>query len=71
MISLNKRITVTSLLCQLNAKDLTRDIIRKKDQIKTSNSTSLIRDLKMSDIFKDKNNKKGNSVINKLITEIS
>ena len=31
MISPNKRITVTSLLHQLNAEDLTRDMIREED----------------------------------------
>jgi len=63
--------TVTSLLHQLNAEDLTGDIIKKKNQIKTSNSTPLIKDLKISNIFKDKDNKKENSVIIKLITEVS
>ena len=31
MISLSKKIIVTSLLHQLNAEDLTEDIIKKKD----------------------------------------
>jgi len=70
MISLNKKITVTSLLHQLNVKDLTGDIIKEKDQIKTSNSTPLIKDLEISDIFKNKNNEEGNSVMDKLIIEI-
>ena len=62
---------VTSLLHWLNIKDLTGDIIREKDQIKTNSSIPLIKDLEMSDIFKNENNKKGNSVTDKLITEIS
>jgi len=70
MISPNNKITVTSLLYQLNTKDLTKDIIREKDQIKTNNNTSLIKDLEMSNIFKDKNNKKGNSVIDELINKV-
>ena len=71
IISLSKRMIFTSLLHQLNAKDLTRGIIRKKNQIEIDNSTPLIKDLEMSDIFKDKDNKKGNDVIDKLITEVS
>ena len=67
MILSNNKMTVTSLLCQLNAEDLTGDIIREKDQIENNNSTPLIKDLEMSNIFKDKNDKKGNSVIDKLI----
>ena len=63
--------TVTSLLHQLNAKDLTKGIIRKKDQIETNNSTSLIEDLEISDIFKNKDDKEGNSVIDKLVIEVS
>ena len=62
--------TVISLLHQLNTKDLTGDIIKEKDQIKTSNNTPLIKDLEMSNIFKDKNNKKGNGVTDKLITKV-
>jgi len=71
MISPNKRMIVTSLLRQLNTEDLTGDIIRKKNQIKDNNSTPLIDNLEMSDIFKDKDNKKGNDVTNKLINEVS
>ena len=70
MISLSKRMIVTSLLCQLNTEYLTGDIIRKKDQIETSNSTSLIEDLKISDIFEDKDNKKGNSIMDELIIKV-
>jgi len=58
------------LLHQLDAEDLTGGIIKEKDQIETNNSTPLIEDLEMSDIFKDKDDKEGNSVTNKLIDEI-
>ena len=71
MISLSERITVTSLLHQLDVEDLTGGIIRKEDQIETNNSTPLIKDLEMSDIFKDKDNKKGNGVTDKLLEEVS
>ena len=71
IISPNKRMTVTSLLHQLNAEDLIKDIIRKENQIETSNSTPLIKNLEMSDIFEDKNDKEGNSVTDKLIIEVS
>ena len=71
MISLSDRIIITSLLHQLNAIDLTGGIIKKEDQIKTSNSIPLIEDLEISNIFKDKDDKEGNSVINELITKIS
>jgi len=70
MILLNNKMIVTSLLHWLNIKDLTGDIIREKDQIKTNSSIPLIKDLEMSDIFKNENNKKGNSVIDELITEV-
>ena len=71
MISLNNRMTVTSLLCQLNAEDLTGGIIREKDQIETSNSTLLIEDLEISNIFKDENGKEGNNVTDELINKVS
>jgi len=62
--------TVTSLLHWLDTEDLIGDIIKEKDQIEISNSISLIKDLEISNIFKDKNDKKGNNVINELITEV-
>ena len=62
---------VTSLLHWLNTEDLTRDMIREKDQIKNNNSTPLIDNLEISDIFKDKDNKKGNSVTDKLLDKVS
>ena len=45
-------------------------MIKKEDQIKINNSTPLIKDLEMSNIFKNENNKKENSVMDKLITEV-
>ena len=63
--------TVTSLLHQLNAENLTGGIIKKENQIETNNSTLLIKDLKMSNIFKDKDNKEGNNVTDKFIDEVS
>ena len=71
MILFSKKMTVTSLLCQLNAEDLTRGIIKKESQIETKVSTPLIKDLEISDIFKDKDDEEGDSVTDKLITEIS
>ena len=47
MILLNKKMTVTSLLHQLYAEDLTGGIIKKKDQIETKDSTPFIKDLEM------------------------
>ena len=70
MILFSKKMTVTSLLCQLNAEDLTKGIIKEEDQIETNNNTPLITDLEMSNIFKDKNDEEGNSVINELIMEV-
>ena len=43
---------------------------QEEDHIETSNSTPLIKDLEMSNIFKDKDNKKGNGVIDKFIKEV-
>ena len=43
---------------------------KKKDQIKIKISTPLINDLEISDIFKDKDDKEGNDVINGLIMEV-
>jgi len=63
--------TVINLLHQLNAEDLTGGIIKKEDQIKTSNSTPFIKNLEISNIFKNKNNKEGNSITDKLIAEVS
>jgi len=62
--------TVTSLLYWLNTEDLIGDIIREKDQIKNNNSTPLINNLEISDIFKDKDDKKGNSVTDKLLDKV-
>jgi len=71
MILFSKKMTVTSLLCQLNAEDLTKGIIKEEDQIETNNNTPLITDLEMSNIFKDKNDEEGNSVMDELIMEVS
>ena len=62
--------TVTSLLHQLNAENLTRGIIKKKDQIEPNDNTPLIKNLKISDIFKNKNDEEGNSVMDELIMEV-
>jgi len=70
MILLNNRMTVTNLLHQLDADDLTGNIIKKENQIETNNSTPLIEDLEMSNIFKDKNDEEGNSVMDELIIEV-
>jgi len=70
IISLSKRITVTSLLYQLNAEDLTGDIIREENQIKNDNSTPLIDDLEISNIFKDKDDEEGNGVIDKFLDKV-
>jgi len=71
MISLNNKMTVTSLLHQLDAEDLTGGIIREENQIETDNSTPLIDNLEISNIFKDKDDEEGNSVMDELITEVS
>jgi len=71
MISLSKRMIIISLLHWLNAEDLTGGIIRAKDQIETNESIPLIEDLKISNIFKDKDDEEGNSVINEFLDEVS
>ena len=43
---------------------------QKEDQIEIKSGTPLIKDLKISNIFKDKDSKEGNSVIDKLINEV-
>ena len=45
-------------------------MIKKKDQIENNDSTPLIDDLEISNIFKNKNNKEGNNVTDKLINKI-
>ena len=49
--------------------DLTKGINNNKYQIKQNNTTPLINDLEMQDIFKDKNKKEGDSVTD-LIGEV-
>ena len=43
---------------------------QEKKEIKTKTSTPLIEDLEISDIFKDKNDEEGNSVMDELIIEV-
>ena len=43
---------------------------QEKNKIKIKTSTPLIKDLEMSNIFKNKNNKEGNGVINELLNKI-
>ena len=66
---------VTSLLQQSETEDLMGDIIREEDhQIKSGNTTPLINDLEMQDVFKDKNEERGDGVtdlINGLIDLLS
>ena len=55
----SKRMTVTSLLQQSEAEDLIKGIIKEKDyQIELGNTTPLINNLEIQDVFKDKNEKK-------------
>jgi len=55
--------TITSLLCQSEAEDLIEGIIKKKDhQIKSGNTTPLINNLEMQDVFKNKDKKRGDGV---------
>ena len=70
MISPNDKMTVTSLLHQLDAENLIGDIIKKEDQIETKDSTFFINNLEMQNIFKDKDEEEGNSITDKLITEV-
>ena len=67
----SKRITVTSLLCWSEAEDLIEGIVRNKDrQIESGNTTPLINDLEMQEVFEDKDKKRGGSVmdlINRLV----
>jgi len=59
----------------LEAEDLIRDIIRNKDhQTKLGNTTPLINNLEMQEVFKDKNGERGGSItdfINGLIDLLS
>ena len=71
MISPSKRMIITSLLHQPDTEDLVGGIIREEDQIEINNNTPLINDLEMSDIFKNEDDEKRNSVIDKLIMEVS
>jgi len=56
--------SVISLLQQLKAKDLIEGIIRNKDQqIKSGNTTPLISDLEIQNVFKNEDKERGSSVI--------
>ena len=65
-----KRINKMSLLWHLEAVDLTGGMNNNRYQIKQNNITPLINDLEMQDIFKDKDKREGDSVID-LIGEVS
>ena len=43
---------------------------QKEDKIKIKTSTPLIKDLEMSNIFKDENDKEGNGITDKLINKV-
>jgi len=63
IILLKDRIVVISWLQQLEAEDLIGGIIRNKDhQNESGNTTPLINDLEMQEVFKDKNGERGGSV---------
>jgi len=58
------KMVVTSQLQQSETEDLIRGIIRDKDhQIKSGNTTPLINNLEMQEVFKDKNKERGGSVM--------
>ena len=64
MTSPSKRIVVISLLHQSDAEDLIGGIVRNKiKQIELGNTTPLINDLEMQEVFKDKDGKRGGSVM--------
>jgi len=75
MTLFNKRITVTSLLWQSEAEDLIGGIIRNKDyQIELGNTTPLINDLEIQEVFKDEDGERGGSItdlINGLVDILS
>ena len=55
------------LFRSLKAVDLTGGISNNRYQIKQDNTTPLINDLEMQDIFKDKDKREGDSVTNLII----
>ena len=67
--------TVTSLLQWLKAEDLIKGIIKEEDhQIELENTTPLINDLEMQDVFKDEDGERGDGVtdlINGLVDLLS
>ena len=66
---------VISQLWWSETEDLIKDIIRNKDyQNESGNTTPLINNLEMQEVFKDKDGERGGSVtdfINKLIDVLS
>ena len=64
-----ERINNISLLRRLEAEDLIGGISNNRNQIKQDNTTPLINDLEIQDIFKDEDKREGDSVIN-LIEEV-
>jgi len=71
----NNRMIVTSLLQQLEAEDLIGGIIKEEDhQIELGNTTPLINNLEMQNVFKDKDEKRGDGItdfINGLVDLLS
>jgi len=56
--------TVTSLLQQSEAEDLIGGIIKKEDhQIESGNTTPLIDDLEIQDVFEDKDKERGDGIM--------
>ena len=75
IISLKKRMVVISQLQQSETEDLIGGIIRNEDhQIESGNTTPLIDNLEMQEVFKDKNGERGDGVtdfINGLVDLLS
>ena len=75
MTSPSKRMTVTSLLQQSEAEDLIKGIIKEEDhQIESRNTTPLIDNLEIQDVFKDEDKERGDGItdlINGLIDLLS
>ena len=64
MILFSKKMIITSLLHQSEAKDLIKGIIKEEDhQIELGNTTPLINNLEMQDVFKNKDEEREDSVI--------
>ena len=65
----NNQIVMMTYACLIDA-DKRGIRNQKENQIKSSNSTPLIKDLEISNIFKDKDDKEGDNIIDKLIKEV-